>query len=512
MYEQNFLNSIRDYLDPMTARNKRVLSDAVSYFSEASKGNTYLFQLAISRLHHFLNRMTSRELSVESRIEFIRMYLTYLIGETRPVDLRKVKAMDEAEVLMKTSLPDSYADIGRQNLSHVAVLKVNGGLGTTMGCDHAKSLINIRDNDTFLSIISKQVSEINTTFDVSVPLILMNSFYTDKDTTSYLQGTTSYMSFIQNEFPRIKTQDQGVFAHPTSPSSEWAPPGHGDLYTSLFTSGIAETLIEQGITTLFISNADNLAAQLDLHLYGYMVRHNIDFFMEVTRKTEADKKGGILVKDNERVTLLERAQVASDQLVDFEDIHTHKFFNTNNVWVNLPALIKLRDENRLQLPIISNKKEVHNTSVVQLESALGAAIQCFENSKLVCVDRDRFLPVKTCNDLLLLMSDVYDFSAKGEVSLSNKQQPHIPVVKLGPMFQQLETFRRRFQSVPSLIECDSLELVGDIIIKENVSFKGTVKIIVEPGQQLVLQDKCVDNLSIYQDRHGNDNAVDSELA
>lgn len=42
-------------------------------------------------------------------------------------------------------------------LSATAVLKLNGGLGTSMGLEKAKSLLPVKDGKTFLDLIAEQV-------------------------------------------------------------------------------------------------------------------------------------------------------------------------------------------------------------------------------------------------------------------------------------------------------------------------------------------------------------------
>lgn len=97
--------------------------------------------------------------------------------------------------------------------------------------------------------------------------------------------------------------------------------------------------------------------------------------------------------------------------------HRHKFFNTNNIWINLPKLAAKMDEagGVMKLPLIKNKKTVNprdgtTTPVFQLETAMGSAIENFDDAAAIVVPRSRFAPVKTCNDLFTLRSDAYKVS------------------------------------------------------------------------------------------------------
>lgn len=503
-----FIDTIEGYLEPISKKDRLKLLDAVMHFSKVSHENKFFYQIAMENIPLFLNKMTSRELSVESCVEFIRMYLNYLVGDTGTIEWKNIKSLPDSEIVFKKDLDDTYDTIGEENIGKVAVLKVNGGLGTSMGCSGPKSLIEIKPGITFLDVVLKQMNAMRNHYNHHIPLVFMNSFYTDADTKSYLEGKEPYLSFIQNEFPRINDETYGPFYAPQDPYMEWAPPGHGDIYISMFSSGIVDELLSKGVEYIFVSNSDNLAATLDTQLLGYMIDKDIDFLMEVTKKTPSDIKGGILVEHNSKTTLLERAQVPDEHIKDFENVKKNKYFNTNNLWINLNALKEKREQNEVSLPIITNKKIINNNPIIQLESAMGAAIRYFDSSQIICVDRDRFLPIKTCDDLLLLKSDVYTLHDNGHLNITLDKLSHIPVIKLGPQFQKLSIFNRRFQRIPSLTDCHSLELVGDIIVLENVAFSGRVKIIVEPGQQLVLEDKVVDNLFIKQDALGNEYAVD----
>ena len=105
---------------------------------------------------------------------------------------------------------------------------------------------------------------------------------------------------------------------------------------------------------------------------------------------------------------------ADEDEAAFQDVTKHRFFNTNNLWIRLDKLKEIIDKNGgfIPLPMIKNKKTVDpkddtSQKVVQLETAMGAAIECFEGATAIVVPRTRFAPVKKCNDLLLLRSDAY---------------------------------------------------------------------------------------------------------
>lgn len=61
----------------------------------------------------------------------------------------------------------------------------------------------------------------------------------------------------------------------------------------------------------------------------------VEFLMEVTDKTKADVKGGTLIQYDDKLRLLEMAQVPNEHLEEFKSVKTFKFFNTNNLWIKL---------------------------------------------------------------------------------------------------------------------------------------------------------------------------------
>ena len=137
--------------------------------------------------------------------------------------------------------------------------------------------------------------------------------------------------------------------------------------------------------------------------------------MEVTDRTWMDRKGGHLARyKNGNLVLREEAQCPPEEIKHFRDINRYSYFNTNNLWINLPALNELlqRNNNVLELPMIRNEKKLNpvdpnSPDVYQLESAMGTAISVFDKASAIRVPRSRFVPVKNCEELLLLWSDYY---------------------------------------------------------------------------------------------------------
>lgn len=115
--------------------------------------------------------------------------------------------------------------------------------------------------------------------------------------------------------------------------------------------------------------------------------------------------------------------------------------------------------------------EETNQKIIQLETAIGAAIKHFKNAHGVNVPRSRFLPVKSCSDLFLVQSDLYTLQ-HGELTMSSKRLfPTVPLVKLGDNFKKVQSFLSRFAGPPKITELDHLTVSGDVTFGRDVTLK-----------------------------------------
>lgn len=394
-----------------------------------------------------------------------------------------------AELPYLNSLPKAGPDV-KALLQKTAVLKLNGGLGTSMGLEKAKSLLVLKDGKTFLDLIAEQVKYMRKTYGSKVRFVLMNSFSTSDDTKNYLKTAHGDLlaepdvELMQNSSCKVDAATMKPASYPKSSDLEWAPPGHGDIYPSLVGSGMLDRLLADGIVYLFVSNSDNLGATLDVDLLSHFASTDASFLMEVAERTTSDKKGGHLARRmvDGRLMLRESAMCPDDDKASFEDINLHKFFNTNNLWLNLRKLKATLDAagGTLKLPLIKNKKTVNprdpsSEAVFQLETAMGSAIECFDDSEAVVVPRTRFAPVKTCNDLFSLRSDAYRVTEASTVVAASEPPPFIKLDdKYYKLVDQMESLTA---AVPSLINCVSMTVKGQVKFMEDVKVEGTVTLI-----------------------------------
>ena len=426
-----------------------------------------------------------REGLPDAAIDTFRHYYEQLAeGATGMLPESEIEPVGELQDL--DSLPDADAP-----LDQAVVLKLNGGLGTSMGMTHAKSLIEAKDGLTFLDVLARQVLELRRRSGARLPLVLMNSFYTHEESLEALARHERLASdvppdFVQHKEPKIRVDDLMPVEWPDEPSLEWCPPGHGDLYTALLTSGMLDTLLDHGYRYAFVSNSDNLGAVLEPRILAWMAREQIPFAMEVTQRTEADRKGGHIARRSDGgFVLRETAQTPEEDLEALQDISRHRYVNTNNLWVGLQALADVLREREgvLGLPLIVNRKTVDpgdksSPEVFQLETAMGAAIGTFDGAQPVRVPRRRFSPVKTTEDLLALRSDAYVLADDARVELAPERDGTPPVVDLDDEhFKLLRDFDAHFPAgAPSLLRCKRLAVEGDVTFGREVVVRGTVTV------------------------------------
>ncbi|KAL0838419.1 hypothetical protein Bca101_090309 [Brassica carinata] len=377
-------------------------------------------------------------------------------------------------------------------LDKLVVLKLNGGLGTTMGCTGPKSVIEVRDGLTFLDLIVIQIENLNNKYGCKVPLVLMNSFNTHDDTQKYTNSNVDIHTFNQSKYPRVVADEFVPWPSKGKTDKDgWYPPGHGDVFPSLMNSGKLDAFLSQGKEYVFVANSDNLGAIVDLTILKHLIQNKNEYCMEVTPKTLADVKGGTLISYEGKVQLLEIAQVPDEHVNEFKSIEKFKIFNTNNLWVNLKAIKKLVEADALKMEIIPNPKEVDGVKVLQLETAAGAAIRFFDNAIGVNVPRSRFLPVKATSDLLLVQSDLYTLVDGFVTRNSARTNPSNPSIELGPEFKKVSNFLSWFKSIPSIVELDSLKVSGDVSFGSSVVLKGKVTVTAKSGVKLEIPNGAV---------------------
>ena len=383
-------------------------------------------------------------------------------------------------------LPRPSPDQARDVLDRLVIVKLNGGLGTSMGLDGPKSTLEVKPGANFLDVLARQALTLRERHRARLPLVLMNSAVTrdpslkvlDNDGDLSVPGVPR--DFLQGREPKIRASDFEPVQWPADPELEWCPPGHGDIYPALASSGTLDALLDAGLRYAFVSNSDNLGALADVRIAAWLAAEQVPFALEAVRGTAADRKGGHLACYEGQLVLRETAQVP-DGDDSFTDVERWRWYNTNNIWIDLRALKDLQaaDPAAPDLPLIVNRKTVDprdpdSTPVIQLESAMGAAIGSIPGARAVHVPRSRFAPVKTTNDLLVVRSDAYELTGDGEMRPSWDGQE--PVVTLDEdYYKLLPDFEQRFPAgPPSLRRCRRFEVEGDVTFGADVVAVGDV--------------------------------------
>lgn len=457
-----------------------------------------------ARFAPFVERMRAEHVSEIFIDNFAYYYDKLLDGDDGLISERSIVPVDSLPDVER--LPDSLEAVGRAAIKKTVIIKLNGGLGTGMGLTGPKSLLEVREGLTFLDIIAQQA------IGVGAPLLLMNSFATEEASLKVLQryfpqSRDMPLSFLQHKQPKVCADGFGPASFPEDPEMEWCPPGHGDLYIALATSGMLTSLLDAGYEYAFVSNADNLGAVLEPHILGYLAQRELPFLVEVADRTPADRKGGHLARRQDgQLILREIAQCPAEDMATFQDIGRHRYFNTNNLWLHLPTLQRVLEERhfRLGLPMIRNRKTLdprdpESPAVYQLETAMGSAIAVFDEAEAVRVPRTRFAPVKKTNDLLAVRSDAYVLTEDFRVVLADERGGEPPTVELdSEHYRFVNDLDQHFpMGAPSLRGCDRLQVDGEFRFGCGVVLRGDVHFLNTSTDCMLVPDELVVDNAVW---------------
>ncbi len=408
---------------------------------------------------------------------FVRAFLS-----ARAAALRGPAWIREAQIEPVEALPrlsPGGAEASAADRARTVAITLNGGLGTTMGMQAPKALLHAANGRTFLDLTLQQAEA------AGVRPLLMNSFATDRTVRAELDGGDAPVEcFLQHLAPKLDPRRLAPVRSPGQPALAWCPPGHGDLYTALGTSGALSRLLDAGVRYAFLSNVDNLGGWPDPRILGHFIASGAPFLMEVVRRTEGDWKGGHLARrrGDGGLVLRETAQCAPEDREAFRDAGRYRYFNANNLWMRLEALRDALDRSGgfLPLPVIVNPKttdprDPESPPCVHLEQAAGSAISVLPGATAIEAPRRRFAPVKTTANLLVLRSDVYDVGGDGRIEA--RRDP--PPLELDPgRYRFVSDLETRFpHGPPSLVACDRLRIEGDVRFGRNVVCEGAVTVI-----------------------------------
>ncbi len=432
---------------------------------------------------------------------FERLFNDVIHGKTGIIPESEIEPVREIACFSEITTCGDTIDHGTSILNQLVVIRLNGGLGTTMGLEKAKSLLPVKDGLSFNDVIARQIRVLSKRVGSAIPLVHMTSFSTDSDVQRAMQQYADLtigdlpVTFLQHRHPKIYL-DTMTPAQEDVEELNWNPPGHGDIYAALLATGLADKLLSLGKRYAFVANADNLGATVEPAILGFFARSGAPFLMETAERTKADAKGGHLARrrGTGQLILRESSQAPTmpggDIIPEFQDTSKYRHFNTNNIWLDLQAVVNVakRHSGTIPLPLISNKKNVNprdrsSRKVIQIETAMGAAIEVFEGALALQVPRRRFAPVKSNNDLLVVRSDAYVLSDDFSLVVNpGRTRDGLPVVALDTkFFGLLKDFEARMKCVPSLVDADRLAVVGDVVFDHPVKIVGTASVVAPEG-------------------------------
>merc|ERR1712038_550537 len=208
-----------------------------------------------------------------------------------------------------------------------------------------KSVIPVRNDLTFLDLTVQQIEGLNKTFGADVPLVLMNSFNTDEDTQKIIR---KYSGFDV----RIVTFNQSRY-----------PRIHKESLMPI---------------------ARDIRTEEDIEAW-YPPGHG-DFYKSFYNSGVLEE----FVKEGREYVFMSN-------------------IDNMGATVDLKILnLCLSEDHEFVMEVTDNPKSLDDgVNVIQLETAVGAAMKCFEKGIGINVPRSRFLPVKKSSDLLLIMSNLY---------------------------------------------------------------------------------------------------------
>ncbi|CAL5382322.1 unnamed protein product [Camellia sinensis] len=384
----------------------------------------------------------------------------------------------------------------KELLDKLVVLKLNGGLGTKMGFNGPNCAIEVCNGLTYLDLIVNQIESLNSKHGCNVPLILMNTIRTHDSTLKavekYSKKTVDILTLCQNQsYPVNKRQDSEdeIIRTPVHNVKSRYHFDQQRLFLSLKNTGTLDALLLQGKEYILVVKSDNLGTVVDSNvseILNHLVQNRIQYCMEVTPNISPDFKGSILSSYEGKFQLSEIAQIP-----DKRSAEKFRLCDTSNLWVNLKAIKRLVETDALNMENYPVSKKVNNDEIRLQETEASSAIGFFDRAIGVTVPQSRFQPMTRTSDLLVVQSDLYTYTEGVLTRNSARTNLADPSIELGPEFEKLSDFQSRFKSIPSIIELDSLKVMGDVWFGTGIILKGKVTIVAKPGTKLEIPDGAV---------------------
>jgi len=390
-------------------------------------------------------------------------------------------------------------------LSKIVVLKLNGGMGTTMGLDIPRCALPLSGDKIFLDVIVRQIENLNNQFKVNIPLVLMNSRHQNAEVLElldrYSSSNVKIHTFVQSCYPRLSPVTWSITAkqpYSQATAENWYPPGSGDVFESFKKSGLLEKFLKEGKEYVFTSNVENLGAIIgrdEFRVLNEVFATKMNLVLEVTERNPTDFRGGILVHDqtNNKPFVVQMSQIPKKKRNYFGP-KSFRYWNTNNIWVKLDELHSHLEKSGLKLPVSKNIKN----GFIQFETYAGSAIKDFQNTIALIVPRTRFREIKTTSNLFTLQSNLFNL-VNGAYLLPNDIRAaqgfsELPVVRFDTEhFGNIDDYKKRFPSITTLniLELEHLNVAGDVTFGFGIKLVGSVIIVAEDTKKIKIPDCSV---------------------
>lgn len=231
-------------------RHQRKISSTTEFKEIAKKDSINQLSTELDKLSLTCKNEEEKKHFLSEARGFKDLFEKFIVGNEAIV-WDKIQPLPDEAVCRYGTLDDPPPEIIREMLNQLVVVKLNGGLGTSMGCTGPKSVIPVRNDLTFLDLTVQQIEKLNKTYDADVPLVLMNSFNTHNDTQKLLRKYAGFrvaiFTFMQSRYPRINKETlMPISTSLNSNPEDWYPPGHGDFYQSFFESNLLDDFLKAG--------------------------------------------------------------------------------------------------------------------------------------------------------------------------------------------------------------------------------------------------------------------------
>lgn len=286
----------------------------------------------------------------------------------------------------------------------VAALILNGGMATRFG-GVVKGVVPVLPERPDLSFLAVKLAGVRAS-GAAVPAVLMHSFATAAASREHLAAIdwsgvppAGRLEFLQSLLPRVLPDGTPLVTLPGAEAlpdtAVYAAPGHGDTLRRVRDSGVVAELRARGVEHVLVSNVDNLGASLDPATLGahlQAVEAGAELSVEVVSRAPGDA-GGCVALLGDRPAIVE-----SFRLPPGTDLASYPHFNTNTLWIARATLEREHPLSWFPVERTIDWPGRGQVAIVQFEQLIG---QITESARAACllVDRGRFLPIKTREDL-----------------------------------------------------------------------------------------------------------------